>query len=112
VQRPKGRGIKPEDINLARLKNIPYNGGNLLEEQGYNLQSNKKSLADTNNPDRNDQFEYISKKVADFIKQGQPVISVDAKKKEQLGNFKNNGKTYRKNAGGTPARVSKANRQT
>ena len=47
-------------------------------------------------PDRNEQFEYINEKVLNFHKDGQPVISIDAKKKELVGNFKNNGQIYRK----------------
>lgn len=47
-------------------------------------------------PDRNEQFEFINSKAADFLEKGLPVISVDAKKKENIGNFKNNGEEYRK----------------
>jgi transposase len=67
----------------------------LLEEIGYSLQSNKKRLEGNSHPDRNKQFEYINKKVQQYINKGLPVISVDTKKKEIIGNFKNNGKEYR-----------------
>jgi transposase len=70
--------------------------GELLKELGYSLQSNAKRLEGTSDPDRNDQFEYINKKTEEFIKKGIPVISVDTKKKELVGNYKNNGKEYRK----------------
>ena len=71
--------------------------GNLLKELGYSLQQNKKMLQiGEPHPDRNAQFEYINNKSSDFIKQGQPVISVDAKKKELIGNFKNGGSEYNK----------------
>jgi transposase len=69
--------------------------GNILKEMGYSLQQNRKMLqAGEPHPDRNAQFEHINKKSAAFIKQGQPVISVDTKKKEMIGNFKNNGAEY------------------
>jgi transposase len=71
--------------------------GNLLKEMGYSLQQNQKMLqVGAPHPDRNAQFEYINKKCAKLIKQGQPVISVDTKKKEKIGNFKNNGAEYNK----------------
>ncbi|MGH2612745.1 MAG: ISAzo13 family transposase, partial [Rhabdochlamydiaceae bacterium] len=71
--------------------------GRLLNEMGYSLQSNAKSYeASAQHPDRNAQFAYINKKAQKYIKTGEPVISVDTKKKEKLGNFKNNGKEYRK----------------
>ena len=68
----------------------------MLEQLGYSLQSNQKRLEGANHPDRNAQFEYINNNVQDFINQGFPVISVDTKKKENIGNYKNNGKEYRK----------------
>ena len=68
----------------------------LLDELGYSLQANQKRLEGTNHPDRNAQFEQINNKVQSFITQGLPVISVDTKKKENIGNYKNNGKEYRK----------------
>ncbi len=68
----------------------------LLNKLGYTLQSNKKSKeASSQDPDRNAQFEYISEKAKEFQFNDQPVISVDTKKKELVGDFKNNGKTYR-----------------
>jgi hypothetical protein len=67
----------------------------LLVELGYSLQSNQKRLEGKNHPDRNAQFEYINNKAQKYINQGLPVISVDTKKKENIGNFKNNGKEYR-----------------
>jgi len=67
----------------------------LLDSLGYSLQSNQKRLEGANHPDRNAQFEFINNKVQNFINQGFPVISVDTKKKENIGNYKNNGKEYR-----------------
>lgn len=69
--------------------------GNLLAELGYSLQSNKKKIEGNQHPDRNSQFEYINKQCDLFIGKGNPVISVDTKKKELIGNYKNNGKEYR-----------------
>jgi transposase len=70
--------------------------GNLLKEMGYSLQQNQKMIqVGAPHPDRNAQFEYINMKCAEFIKHGQPVISVDTKKKELIGNFKNDGAEYR-----------------
>ena len=70
--------------------------GRLLKELGYSLQSNAKSFeASSKHPDRNQQFSYINKSASEFLKIGEPVISVDTKKKELLGDFKNNGQEYR-----------------
>jgi transposase len=70
--------------------------GNLLKEMKYSLQQNQKMLQlGESHPDRNAQFEYINRKCGEFICQGQPVISVDTKKKELIGKFKNGGVEYR-----------------
>ena len=67
----------------------------VLKAQGYSLQSNRKSLAITpSHPDRDAQFEYISKAAQQYMKARQPVISIDAKKKENIGNFINKGAEY------------------
>ena len=52
---------------------------------------NRKQIASTNSPDRNQQFLYIGQQRERFASQGQPIISVDTKKKEVIGNFKNTG---------------------
>jgi hypothetical protein len=71
--------------------------GDILKEQGYSLQLNQKMMQVGNeHPDRDMQFKYINQKCLDFLAAGEPVISIDAKKKEMVGNFKNNGKTYNK----------------
>ena len=76
----------------------------LLKKIGYNLQTNKKTLAQKAiDPDRNAQFEYINSETKTANKEGNPVISIDAKKKENVGNFKNNGQTY--NPKGAPTEV-------
>jgi hypothetical protein len=66
----------------------------ILKTLGYSLQANKKTHEGSKNPDRNAQFEHIHEKVKTFIRAQQPVISVDTKKKELIGNFKNNGQEY------------------
>ena len=69
--------------------------GSILEELGYSLQLNQKMLqVGDEHPDRNRQFEFINDKAKKFLKSGDPVISIDAKKKELVGNFINKGKTY------------------
>lgn len=68
--------------------------GNLLKELGYSLQGNRKTLEGSAHPDRNAQFEYIHGKVNAALSQGQPVISVDTKKKELVGPYKNGGKEW------------------
>jgi transposase len=64
----------------------------LLQELGYSLQSNRKTREGANHPDRNAQFEHINRKVREYLKRGDPVISVDTKKKELVGDFKNSGR--------------------
>jgi len=68
--------------------------GTLLKELGYSLQGNRKTLEGTNHPDRNKQFEFINEKIKTALVTGQPVISVDTKKKELVGQYKNDGKEW------------------
>ncbi len=78
--------------------------GRLLKNDGYSLQQNFKYIESGNpGPDRDAQFKFIAAKAARFIEAGLPVISVDTKKKELVGNYKNNGSEYRKV--GNPRRV-------
>lgn len=67
----------------------------LLDQMGYSLQATRKTKEGSSHPDRDAQFEYIYQKVKQFQAKGQPVISVDAKKKELVGNFKNQGREWR-----------------
>jgi hypothetical protein len=67
----------------------------LLKKDGYSLQANKKTLEGKSVPERDSQFRYINMQAAKFIEEGVPVISVDAKKKESIGDFKNSGGTWR-----------------
>jgi hypothetical protein len=77
--------------------------GCLLRDMGFSLQANAKTKEGGNHPDRNAQFEYINARVKAFRIKGQPAISVDTKKKELVGDFKNNGQTLRKK--GDPEKV-------
>lgn len=67
----------------------------LLHVLGYSLQANRKTKEGTNHPDRNAQFEHLNGKVKWCLGRRQPVISVDTKKKELVGDFKNNGREWR-----------------
>ena len=66
--------------------------GRLLTELGYSLQSNRKAEEGRDHPDRDAQFEHINGRVRRYQRRGQPVISVDTKKKEIVGNYKNPGR--------------------
>jgi hypothetical protein len=77
--------------------------GRILEQMEYSLQANRKTEEGRQHPDRDAQFEYINKLVRQFQRRTQPVISVDAKQRELLGNFKNKGREW--NPAGHPERV-------
>jgi len=82
-----------------RSRNISISAsttGKLLKHLDYSLKANRKSIAETQHPDRNQQFEIIAEQKKRFEDLGQPIISVDSKKKELIGNFKNPGKIWRK----------------
>ncbi len=69
--------------------------GELLKTLNFSLQANRKTLEGSNHPDRNAQFGYINDAVTSALAENQPVISVDTKKKELVGDFKNNGREWR-----------------
>lgn len=73
----------------------PETVSHLLADWGYSLQSNRKTKEGSDHPDRNAQFEHINSQAERFVEMGQPVVSVDAKKKELVGNFKNSGREWR-----------------
>jgi hypothetical protein len=75
----------------------------LLRDHGYSLQAPNKSVEGMQHPDRNAQFEHINAKAEACIARGVPVISVDTKKKELIGNFKNGGREWQPQ--GEPERV-------
>jgi hypothetical protein len=74
----------------------PQTVGRLLNAAGYSLQGNRKTKEGSSHPDRNAQFEYINELVEQLQERGQPVISVDTKKKELIGEFKNGGREWRR----------------
>jgi transposase len=83
----------------AELKRQGYSIGDrkvaeLLHQMGYSLQANAKTLEGKQHPDRNAQFEHVHTQVKQFLEQGLPVISVDTKKKELVGNFSNRGQEW------------------
>ena len=76
----------------------------LLHDLEYSLQGNRKTIEGANHPDRNAQFEYINAAIKSQTKRGQPAISVDTKKKELVGRFKNGGRDWRPQ--GEPEKVN------
>ena len=89
--RRKGHRVSPQTV------------ATLLHQARYSLQANRKTKEGASHPDRNAQFEYITRRVKHFQSQGEPVISVDTKKKELVGEFKNAGREWRPE--GSPDRV-------
>jgi len=77
----------------------------LLRQLGYSLQANRKTLEGARHPDRNAQFEHINARVRAYLRQGEPAISVDTKKKELVGNFKNAGRDWRPRGQPQPVQV-------
>ena len=76
----------------------------LLDAMGYSLQANRKTKEGSDHPDRDAQFRHINKRVRAFQRRRQPVISVDTKKKELVGNFKNSGREWHPK--GSPKKVN------
>lgn len=85
-----------QKLKLCSINVSHVTVGEILEAMGYSKQANQKMLQiGEAHPDRNAQFEHINETAARYIIAGDPVISVDTKKKENIGNFKNIGKEYR-----------------
>jgi transposase len=78
---------------------------NLLREQGFSLKANKKTIEGTSHPDRDEQFRHIDKRCKAFEESADPIISVDCKKKELLGNFKNGGREWQAKGKNTTVNV-------
>ncbi len=83
----------------------PRTVAKLLTELGYSLQSNRKSLKETTHPDRDAQFQYINQQVNDFSSRRQPVISVDTKKKELIGEYYNQGQEWQRTKEPIPVKM-------
>jgi len=82
----RARGHKVSQVTVWRL----------MDELGYSMQSNRKRREGLDHPDRDAQFEFINATAKEFLGHGWPVISVDTKKKELIGPFKNPGKEWQK----------------
>jgi len=83
-----------EELSARQIQISDRTVAKLLRDHGYSLQAPNKSVEGTQHPDRNAQFEYINTTAEDCIGRGVPVISVDTKKKELVGNFKNGGREW------------------
>ena len=77
----------------------------LLKQAGYSLQANRKTREGASHPDRDAQFQYLNEGVRQCLRDGQPAISVDTKKKELVGDFKNGGRAWRRHSRPTKVRV-------
>jgi hypothetical protein len=77
----------------------------LLKDAGYGLQANRKTREGTSHPDRDAQFRYLARVIGQCHHDGQPAISVDTKKKELVGDFKNGGREWRPHGRPLPVRV-------
>ena len=84
-----------EELTRQRHPVAPNTVATLLHRAGYRLQANRKTREGVSHPDRNAQFEYINRWVRHALDRGQPAISVDTKKKELIGDFKNAGREWR-----------------
>jgi hypothetical protein len=94
-----------EELRQHGYKVSPQKVGQLLHASGYSLQSTNKRIEGTLHPDRNAQFEFINDQVDRFHASGQPVISVDTKKKELVGDFANAGREWQPTKEPVPVRV-------
>ena len=94
-----------EELGQQGYQISPQKVGQLLHASGYSLQSTRKTLEGTSHPDRNEQFEFINARVDEFQSRGAPVISVDTKKKELVGDFKNAGREWQPQQQPVPVRV-------
>jgi hypothetical protein len=95
AQELAGRGHPVSHMTVARL----------LEDMDYSLQANRKTKEGSGHPDRDAQFEHINARVRAFATAGQPVVSVDTKKRELVGDFKNGGREWRPQGCPQPVRV-------
>src|SRR5260221_910042 len=92
-----------DELTAAGHRCSPQTAGRLLHGQGFSLQANAKTVEGKQHPDRDAQFRYIAGLAEEFLAAGDPVISVDAKKKEQAGPYAQAGREWR--PAGDPVRV-------
>lgn len=91
----KSLRVLARELTTAGHRIGPDTVADLLREQGFSLQGNAKTIEGKQSPDRDAQFRHINEQVKDFQASGDPVVSVDAKKKELIGPFKMAGQTWR-----------------
>ncbi len=92
----KSTGNVADELKQKGYKISADTVGRLLKQENYSLKANRKSKENGCSPERDEQFKYINMKVEEFMIKKYPVISVDTKKKELVGNFKNNGRIWLK----------------
>lgn len=90
----KGTRTLSRELKNQGFEASPQKVSELLTGLGYSMQAASKTLEGDSHPDRNEQFEHINGKVKGFQKRGEPVISIDTKKKENVGEFKNAGREW------------------
>ena len=91
-----------KELRTLSIAVSPRTVARLLKDLDFSLRVNRKQLSRGSGPDRNEQFEYIAEQRTRFAERGLPIVSIDAKKKELVGHFKNGGATWRQ----TPELVS------
>lgn len=84
-----------KELKALNIKVSPKTVARILKDLHFSLRVNHKKVARGSGPDRNEQFEYISEQRTSFAGRGLPIVSIDTKKKEMVGNFKNPGNTWR-----------------
>jgi len=85
-----------QEMTARGVPLCPNTAAKLLKQEKYSLRVNRKSIAETQHPDRNQQFELIASFRKRFEDAGSPILSMDTKKKELIGNFRNAGRAWRK----------------
>jgi hypothetical protein len=83
-----------KELHRIGIEVSPSTVSHLLKDMGFSLKANRKSISHSTSPHRNEQFEYIASMREIFAHEGSPIISVDTKKKEQVGPFKNPGSCW------------------
>jgi len=91
----KSTGRRAEELRRQGFRISARTMGELLHQADYSSQSNRKTRERKQHPDRDAQFQYINEAVKRFQRRRQPVVSVDTKKKELIGDFKNSGREWR-----------------
>jgi hypothetical protein len=84
-----------KELKALNIKVSPKTVARILKDLHFSLRVNHKKVARGSGPDRNEQFEYISEQRTSFAGRNLPIVSIDTKKKEMVGNFKNPGNTWR-----------------